>query len=109
MKELLITKPLFDFLEDVEYYYGQNWCMHIHLTDILFTYFNKEEEEYNYFLNDWDEGKNNDDNWDEERDCCSQYSYIKDMCIFLDKYKEDPSILEHATAINIITNKKFKL
>ena len=107
MKELLITKPLFDFLENVEEYYGQTWGMYIDLTDVLFTYFNETKDGYDYFLNDWDEGKNNDNNWDEERDCCSEYSYIKDLCSFLDKYREDPSTLETATPLNVITNKKL--
>lgn len=46
----------------------------VNLIDVIFGYGNP-----GYILNDWDEGKNNDQFWDEKRGCHSADSFIQDM------------------------------
>lgn len=70
----LIEKRVEEFNETTERsYYG------VDENDVIFSYFKATDDVF-LILNDWDEGKNNDPHWNEERDMHSVISFIMDVC-----------------------------
>lgn len=63
---------LFHFKTNNYYIYDFGW------EDVLFTLMESEPDNV-YILNDWDEGKNNDPYWDEEKDKHCIYSFLEDI------------------------------
>jgi hypothetical protein len=81
MKELKMTKELFDFIYDeCQKFQETTWAGNdVDVDDVLYSFFYSTDETF-CILNDWDEGKSNDPFWDEVKNEHSVIVFLKVMC-----------------------------
>lgn len=81
MAELKMTKEVFSFIEDeCAKFQERTWGGNdVDVEDVLYSFLFSEPDCF-HILNDWDEGKNNDPFWDEEKDEHSAIVFLKEMC-----------------------------
>lgn len=81
MKQLKMTKEVFDFIYDeCQKFQEKTWAGNdVDVQDVLFSFFYSTEDTF-FTLNDWDEGKNNDPFWDEEKNEHSAIVFLKGIC-----------------------------
>jgi hypothetical protein len=79
-----LSKELFDIIRRDCKAFEDKTDYDVDVTDVLYSYLNSNESIF-YILYDWDEGKNNDPFWDEEKNEHSAIVFIKQMC---DKIKD---------------------
>jgi hypothetical protein len=79
--ELKMTKEVFDFIYDeCAKFKEKTWDGNdVDVQDVLYSFFNSTPDTF-HVLNDWDEGKNNDPFWNEEKAEHSAIVFLKEIC-----------------------------
>ena len=80
--EIKLTKELYEFIENkCEKFEKETWGGNdVDVNDVLYSLLYSDDETF-YILNDWDEGKNNDPFWDEQRNEHSAICFLKDIIV----------------------------
>jgi hypothetical protein len=91
MENLNLTKEQYEYIEECVEIHRENTFNDVDFGDILFSWFNNDDFSSTsnfHILNDWDEGKDNDPFWDEERDEHSAICFIFDMCVLIKSFHQ---------------------
>jgi hypothetical protein len=76
MKKLILTKHIYDFIDNEIRLFNEktNDEYHMDFQEVLFSFLHSTDETH-YVLNDWDEGKDNDTYWNEDKNkhCCEVF------------------------------------
>jgi len=78
-----LTKELYDIIDNDCQSFEDKTGYDVDVNDILYSYLQSSEKVF-YILNDWDEGKDNDPFWNEEKNEHSAIVFIKEMCKKID-------------------------
>lgn len=78
MAELILTPDKLDFIMNEVKLFNERTNYDMTTDEVLYSFLNSTEQTHRV-LNDWDEGKNNDPYWDEEKNMHSCYSFLEDM------------------------------
>lgn len=81
MSQLKITKELYLFIQnECNEFVKKTWDANcVDVNDVLYSFLFSNENEF-HILNDWDEGKNNDPFWNEEKNEHSAIVFLKELC-----------------------------
>ena len=82
MKNIEISKELFEFIYLKCKAFKNKTNYDVSVEDVLFSYLHSTDKVF-HVLYDWDEGKNNDPFWNEEKDEHCVIVFLKEMCVEL--------------------------
>lgn len=94
MQEILLTKELYDFIDEQCEAFNDKTHYGVDVNDILFSLLHNENFDQAgpfLILNDWDEGKGNDPWWNDELNEHSAVCFIMEVCKAV-SIKVDPAL-----------------
>ncbi len=81
MINLLISATLLDWIQNecIKFQERTNYEHPVEVYDVLYSLLNSTDDSFCIY-NDWDEGKNNDPFWNEEKDEHSAIVFLEEIC-----------------------------